>query len=145
MKLLIKIALMCCFTLLSCRYTEDEFHHYTITFYNNSDQWVYVDWSNRYQARLSTPMNGVLYSPDVYKVAPHSYNTSALEIRGYWENKLVSDPKYGYMDTLMIFVYDANLLETTRKSNYEPVLQRLDVTLDDLRKSNWLITYPSDN
>ena len=142
MKLLIKIALMCSCTLLSCKYTEDEFHHYTITFYNNSDQWVYVDWSNRYQARLSTPMNGVLYSPDVYKVAPHSYNTSALEIRGYWENKLVSDPKYGFMDTLMIFVYDANLLETTRKSNYEPVLQRIDVTLEDLRKSNWVISYP---
>ena len=137
--------LMCCFTLLSCRYTEDEFHHYTITFYNNSDQSVYVDWSNEYSARLSTPMNGVLYSPDVYKVAPHSYNKRALEIRGYWENKLVSDPKYGFMDTLMIFVYDANLLETTRKSNYEPVLQRIDVMLDDLRKSNWIITYPSDN
>ena len=133
---------MCCCTLLSCRYTEDEFHHYTITFYNNSDQWVYVDWSNRYQARLSTPMNGVLYSPDVYKVAPHSYNKRALEIRGYWEDYLVSIPKYELMDTLMIFVYDANMLETTKKYNYEAVLQRIDVTLEDLRKSNWVISYP---
>ena len=136
---------MCCFTLLSCRYTEDEFHHYTITFYNKSDQWVYVDWSNRYQARLSTPMNGVLYSPDVYKVAPHSYNRSALAIRGYWENELVSGPKYGLMDTLMIFVYDANILEATKMYNYDAVLQRIDVSLDDLRKLNWLIIYPSDN
>ena len=46
------------------------------------------------------------------------------------------------MDTLMIFVYDANMLETTKKYNYDAVLQRIDVTLDDLRKSNWLITYP---
>ena len=145
MKLLIKIALMCSCTLLSCKYTEDEFHHYTITFYNNSDQSVYVDWSNEYYARRSTPMNGVLYSPDVYKVAPHSYNRSALAIRGYWENELVSGPKYGYMDTLMIFVYDANMLETTKKYNYDAVLQRIDVSLDDLRKLNWLITYPSDN
>ena len=142
MKKLITIVIMCCCTLLSCRYLEDEFHHYTITFYNNSDQWVYVDWSNRYQARLSTPMNGVLYSPDVYKVAPHSYNKRALEIRGYWEDYLVSIPKYELMDTLMIFVYDANMLETTKKYNYEAVLQRIDVTLEDLRKSNWVISYP---
>ena len=137
--------LICCFTLLSCKYKEDEFHHYTITFYNNSDQSVYVEWSNRYEAKRSTPLNGVLYSPDVYKVAPHSYNRSALEIRGYWENELVSGPKYGFMDTLMIFVYDANILEATKIYNYDAVLQRIDVSLDDLRKSNWLITYPSDN
>ena len=119
-------------------------HHYTITFYNNSDQSVYVDWSNEYNARRTTPMNGVLFSPDVYKVAPHSYNTSALEIRDTYEQRLRIHTN-GDRAPLMLFVFDANILEATKKYNYDAVLQRIDVTLDDLRKSNWLITYPSDN
>ena len=134
---------MCCCTLLSCRYLEeDDLHHYTVTFYNNSDQWVYIYGSNQYYVRNSTLKHNVLHSPDIYKVAPHSYNKRALEIRGYWEDYLVSIPKYELMDTLMIFVYDANMLETTKKYNYEAVLQRIDVTLEDLRKSNWVISYP---
>ena len=143
MKKLITIVIMCCCTLLSCRYTEeDDLHHYTVTFYNNSDQWVYIYGSNQYYVRNSSHKHNVLHSPDIYKVAPHSYNKRALEIRGYWEDYLVSIPKYELMDTLMIFVYDANMLETTKKYNYEAVLQRIDVTLEDLRKSNWVISYP---
>ena len=143
MKKLITIVIMCCCTLLSCRdLEEDDLHHYTVTFYNNSDQWVYIYGSNQYYVRNSTPKHNVLHSPDIYKVAPHSYNKRALEIRGYWEDYLVSIPKYELMDTLMIFVYDANMLETTKKYNYEAVLQRIDVTLEDLRKSNWVISYP---
>ena len=143
MKKLITIVIMCCCTLLSCRYLEeDDLHHYTVTFYNNSDQWVYIYGSNQYYVRNSTPKHNVFHSPDIYKVAPHSYNKRALEIRGYWEDYLVSIPKYELMDTLMIFVYDANMLETTKKYNYEAVLQRIDVTLEDLRKSNWVISYP---
>ena len=143
MKKLITIVIMCCCTLLSCRYLEeDDLHHYTVTFYNNSDQWVYIYGSNQYYVRNSTPKHNVLHSPDIYKVAPHSYNKRALEIRGYWEDYLVSIPKYELMDTLMIFVYDDNMLETTKKYNYEAVLQRIDVTLEDLRKSNWVISYP---
>ncbi len=144
MKALITILFICCCTLSSCRYTEDDMHHYTVTFYNNSDQWVYLSATINYPDTTYVPNYNVLSSPNIFKVAPRSYNKTALEIRDTYEQRLRIHTN-GDRAPLMLFVFDANILEATKKYNYDAVLQRIDVTLDDLRKSNWLITYPSDN
>ena len=48
-------------------------------------------------------------------------------------------------DTFMIYVFDANILntipwDTIRK--YDMYLKRYDLSLQDLKNSNWTITYP---
>lgn len=48
-------------------------------------------------------------------------------------------------DTLMVYVFDAETLEITPwdtvKANYM-VLKRYDLSLEDLKKSDFTITYP---
>ena len=46
------------------------------------------------------------------------------------------------MDTLMLFVFDANILETNKIYDYNAVLQRIDVNIEDLKKLNWILSYP---
>ena len=65
---------------------------------------------------------------------------------------LIADDSWGKIflhnidsDTLMVFVFDAHVLETTPwdtvKANYL-VLKRYDLSLQDLENMNWTITYP---
>jgi len=46
---------------------------------------------------------------------------------------------------MMVYVFDAHVIETTAwdsvKANYL-VLKRYDLSLDDLKRMNWTITYP---
>ena len=42
----------------------------------------------------------------------------------------------------MLFVFDANILETNKIYDYNAVLQRIDVNIEDLRKLNWILSYP---
>jgi hypothetical protein len=49
------------------------------------------------------------------------------------------------IDTLSVFIFDAQVLENTPwdtvKAKYI-ILKRYDLSLDDLNKLNWTITYP---
>jgi hypothetical protein len=51
----------------------------------------------------------------------------------------------GYTDTLSIYVFDTDTLNTYDwvkvKVGYK-VLKRYDLSLDDLKQMNWTITYP---
>ena len=77
--------------------------------------------------------------PDLYKIEPNKQ----INLRsGFeWEKVIEEMP----LDTLSIYVFDADTLNTYDwiqvKEGYK-VLKRYDLSLDDLRKMNWTITYP---
>lgn len=123
--------------IISCRHIEDENHHYTITFYNKSDKEVYISESAEYPDTINVVNYHVLGMPEIYKIFPQGINKTACEIRETYETFF----KYRN-DTLMIYVFDAEVLERNQRYNYDAVLQRLDVSLKDLQRLNWIITYP---
>ena len=131
---------MWCSMFSSCKH-DDALSHYTITFYNNSDKEVYISPSLDYPDTVNVPNYHVLGLPDIYKVAPHGYNKTALEVRDSYE-KTLRIHENGKMDTLMVFVFDANILEANRRYDYKALLQRIDVNIEDLRKLNWVLSYP---
>ena len=124
MKTLTTIVLMCCCIFSSCKH-DGNFCHYTITFYNNSDKEVYISPSLDYPDTVNVP----------------NYHKTALEVRDCYE-KTLRIHENGKMDTLMLFVFDANILETNKIYDYNAVLQRIDVNIEDLRKLNWILSYP---
>ena len=46
------------------------------------------------------------------------------------------------LDTLMVFVFDARLLETNPSHVEDALLVRYDLSLYDLRRLNWTLAYP---
>jgi hypothetical protein len=62
-----------------------------------------------------------------------------LELRNGWENE------FSRIHVLQIFIIDLNIVrtepcDTIRK--YNKILKRYQLTLDDVEKINWTITYP---
>ena len=117
--------------------------HKTITFKNATADTLYVVSSSQYPdtSTFSGIPNPVL-DPNFTKVLPNESNTQVLWRRDCIElafKDLIPS------DTMMIYVFDAKVLEgntwETVKSNYL-VLKRYDLSLDDLNRMNWTITYP---
>ena len=80
--------------------------------------------------------------PNFTKVLPNESNTQVL----WGRDCIESDFKFSIpSDTMMIYVFDANVLEENTwemvKANYL-VLKRYDLILEDLQGMNWTITYP---
>ena len=128
-------------SVFSCRYVEDENHHYFIRIGNHSRQAVYFACSSNYPD-TTTYEFGVLFSPQIYKTLPGEVNTSALENRNTWEFMFSSEYRFSPHDTLMIFVFDAKKLEVKNDHVDNAFLMRYDVSLQDLQRVNWYLTYP---
>ncbi len=110
-------------------------------FINSSERAVYVSFDNLYPDTSLYDPNPAL-SPETNKVLAGGTSKSVLRLHGNWEGYFNSHIP---SDTLMIFVYDAEVLETTPwdtvKANYL-VLKRYDLSLQDLENMSWTITYP---
>ena len=120
----------------NCCKNKDNCHD-TIFIKNSSDKAIYFDKSYRYPDTI--PHNdGVVSEPSIYRVEKSSEKQSIT--RGCYEGKMNSSyPK------IMFFIYDAQILENTpwdtiAKKNM--VLKRYDLSLEDLQRMNWTITYP---
>ena len=123
-------------TLLSCGDKEDEFHHRTININNMSDEtvyvmgdWIYPNW---------TSFKSALVYGNGGKTNPKEVNKKAftLEPNHFWENN------FGMMsDTLWIYVLDSVKLNSGVTS-LDAVRQCYGVTLSDLYRLNWTISYP---
>lgn len=133
-------ALICIVTICGTCLREDQGHE-RIIFQNNSNLRLYL-----YGEDISYPDTSI-YFGDLTKtgttqiVNPNSLNVSALEIQSIWEQRL-SHPD---QDTLMVFVFDADVIETVPWSTVVHdymVLKRYDLSLRDLQKMNWTVTYP---
>ncbi|MFQ3579873.1 MAG: hypothetical protein SNJ71_07020 [Bacteroidales bacterium] len=112
----------------------------SINFVNNSEIELYVISSifypdtNSYKTAFPDPTLNKYY----YKVEPNSTSNRAIRYRTCIEAKLS-------MDTLMIYVFEAKVLETIPWDTVKAknlVLKRYDVSIDDIKRMNWTITYP---
>lgn len=119
---------------------EDENHHRTIEIINNSEKAIYTHGGYSYPdtlfdiGRLSSPRS-------IHKVEPHESNRTAFRDRSFWESGF----KAGWIlsDTLMIYIYDAELLDSKTFTHIKnTVIQRYDLSLQDLQFLNWRISYP---
>lgn len=115
--------------------------HFNIHVKNNSNKPIYI---YGYYDYPDSSLKNKNYNPAVagkyYKVKPNEttniYQRSCYE--GVFKTRIPSD-------TIMIYIFDAQTLETTpwetvKKNNL--YLKRYDLSLQDLRNLNWRINYP---
>jgi hypothetical protein len=104
---------------------------------NNSDKDIYTYAQSNYPDTSISSYNPS-FSKENYLVLAHSEKRL---ISRSWEQDIIR----GQSDTLMIFLYDAQVLDSilwdTVKTNYL-VLKRYDLSLQDLESMNWTVTYP---
>lgn len=136
----LSLILLACFLVCNtCGKDGDK--HDSIVFVNNSNNDIYVcgdDWSYPDTAiNFANPSLG----GDSYRVAAKT-SGDPLRLRDTYEGR------FGQIDKIMFFVFDAQVLENTPwdtvKAKYK-VLERYDLSLEDLERLNWTITYPKDS
>jgi len=122
----------------SCEYlikSDDRF-----SFVNSSQEDVYVSFDTLYPDTSIYDPNPA-FSPETNKVLAGETSKSVLRLRSNWEATFKDIPS----DTLMVFVFDAQVLETTTwdtvKANYQ-ILKRYDLSLQDVKDMDWTISYP---
>lgn len=122
---------------------KEDICHKTIVFNNTSINSLYVVSSSAYpDTSTFAGIPNPALNPNFTKVLPNEKNTQVLWRRDCIElafKDLIPS------DTLMVYVFDANLLENTPwdtvKENHL-ILIRYDLSLEDLNGINWLINYP---
>ncbi|MCK9618285.1 MAG: hypothetical protein M0R21_10685 [Lentimicrobiaceae bacterium] len=124
---------------------EDSDCHKTIQFINNSNKSLYLMGDLYYPDTLDFIHSS---SPEpestIYKVYPNKNNTKALRRRVCFEDAF-DDGMSIPSDTLMVYVFDAEIIEKipwSSVTHYYLVLKRYDLSLQDLQRMNWTITYP---
>lgn len=131
------IILLLCNFCLSCIH-ENEYSHHTITFYNYSDKEIYVVQSDRdYPDTASLQRYAFWNQPQIYKVVSHGTNTDAFWRRSSYESSFKT-----WQDTLIVLVFDAEILEINKIADDGAVLQRYDLSLQDFQRLNWTLSYP---
>ncbi|OJU51547.1 MAG: hypothetical protein BGN96_07925 [Bacteroidales bacterium 45-6] len=133
------LSLLFCVLLVAC---ESGGHH-EISFVNNSDRDIYVDWSDVYPDTTRAQWYLMVLNAESYKILSHNTSTKALSVdKDSWENTF----RQGIpSDTVMVFIYDANLLEAHQGHSgrlYDFVIQRYDLSFQDIESLNWTLTYP---
>lgn len=151
----ILFALLMCGLCFSCVPDEDETHHYRIKFVNNSDKDVYVTHDPKYYPRDTLDrVISVLRTPldrEQHLVRSHDISFEALNIQIYWWDDPYEIVINRYKNKkLEVYVLDAeyfnkeNYYEDYKTNGYKnkEIVQRIDLTLEDLQRSGWTITYP---
>ena len=129
------------FLFTACPKEDTENCHYSISITNDSHLDVYF--------RIATDTSGTHYSPSAmvsnayfYKINAHESiikkQRSCIEYE-FTKGTAFSDGRYGLLDSLRVYIFDAQVLEKELKYK---TLRRYDLTLEDLRKLNWTVTYP---
>ena len=105
---------------------------------NNSDLPVYIYFSRFYPDTSFQWIPNPKFNPEIFRIDANS-------IQGYH----VSSPSNSYfdhnMDTLIVFVFDANILETTSLDSVKAnniILKRYILSEDDLDQMKWIVNYP---
>ncbi|MFN8205896.1 MAG: hypothetical protein U0T82_00610 [Bacteroidales bacterium] len=125
-----------CLLIISMTCKEDDYLKLRI--YNNSNAPIYATWS------LDFPDTTLTYVQDP-TLDPQFGRVEAKNLQGKHYDSPTKEIFDGSRDTLLVFIFDAPLLDSTPwdtvKANYL-VLKRYDLSLDDLNSINWIITYP---
>jgi hypothetical protein len=104
---------------------------------NTSEKAIYVSWTRAYPDTSLKNMVNPTYNSQINKVGAHRLQPD------YYGDP--SKAFFKYIDTLSVFVFDAQVLENTPWDTVKVkylVLKRFDLSFDDLNKLNWIITYP---
>jgi hypothetical protein len=122
----------------TCSNDNDKDCHNTITIVNNSDKDIYFSPSARYPDTLTLYPNPAS-AGDYYKVEKNTIGKDLY--RDCIEYKFKAIPS----GIIMFYIYDAQTIETvpwdTVVKKYL-ILKRYDLSLEDLQRMNWTITYP---
>lgn len=125
----------------SCRYLDyDENSPYRIGFYNTTETDLYVDWSTEYPDTAITDMRALLM-PDICKVKAYAFNNDALDLYSLFFKGKKALPS----DTLMVYVFNASKLNKQDVPPEEALIARYDLSQEDLKKVNWILTYPPND
>jgi len=104
---------------------------------NNSNSTVYFNYSFAFPDTTLRLEDNPVTSDDFYRI--QSGETVTNPIMGRWESK------FDIYDTLMIFIFDETTLKNvpwdTIMKNYM-ILKRYDLSLEDLVRMDWRVTYP---
>lgn len=136
----IKVMLIGCFQLVlmsnSCK-KDSSYYDYRLKIINKSNKTIYGDF---YQSYPDTTLSLHSHFDNASEKAA-SNETITLVRGGSWDNAF----KEEIHQKLMVFIFDAAVINTTPwdtiRKNYL-ILKRYDLTLEDLQKLNWSITYP---
>jgi len=123
--------------LVTCKNENDNCHRF-ILIVNDSKNAIYFHPSASYPDTLTLYPNPTL-SPESFKIENQS---SKKDISRDCIEGIIKTTQH---ETIMYFIYDANLLETTSWDTivkYYMILKRYDLTIEDLQRSDWTITYP---
>jgi hypothetical protein len=134
------ISLVLFFAIIASTCREDSSHHRTIEIINNSDRDIYACFNVTYPDTLGD-VGGLTSQPQIYKIESHATNKDALWKRDFWEDTF-NDGRFVPSDTLMVFIMDAELLESSTTHVRNTVIQRYDLSLPDLQYINWTLVYP---
>ncbi len=122
-----------------CMPDDDDDHHYRIRFVNESEQTLYVDCSIYYPDTIPILTN------ERDEILPGKINNSTLSTFTSWESVFgadLDDRNLNPIDTLMVFVFDAERLDADRHRVMDALLVRYDLSLQDLQRLNWTLSYP---
>jgi hypothetical protein len=104
---------------------------------NNSNSTIYFNDSFAFPDTTIRIEYNPVDSPETNSIQPGA--TRSNRMRGSWEGK------FEFRDTLMIFIFDETTLKTvpwdTIRKNYM-ILKRYDLSLEDLVRMDWRVTYP---
>jgi len=140
------LVLIC--TASHCGKKEDnEICHYTIKFSNNTTKNLRVIYYFLHPIHHPDPLNIRKFSytarGEIHKInSGEQDNRSAMEGRACIESIFKQE---GYTDTVFVYVFDAELIENTPwevVARDYLVLKRYDLTLGDLQRLDWRVTYP---
>jgi len=124
-----------------CQDKESENCHTSISFVNNSERSLYVNYDTYYLRNID-PFNIKALSyfhPDQKNLKCCEINTNALS------SNMCFEDRFKTIDTIYVFIFDTVVVENTIwevvVQDYL-VLKRYDLTLEDLQRLDWKITYP---
>ncbi len=122
--------------IISAKCREDKDCHDTISIINNSDKVIFYNISSNYPDTLSLANNPFVAGTE-FEIEKQSIGKDIY--RDCIEYKFKINSK------LIYFIYDAQVLATTPWDTVVKkylILKRYDLSLQDMQKSNWTITYP---
>lgn len=129
-----------CFTLLSstCEKNKDE-EIQRLKVKNNSSNTIYTKYSTQYPDTSLSIITDPTKVPPLYKIPPNSIQET------YYKAPSEGIFKTMKSDVLLVFIFDAETLESTPwdtvVANYL-ILKRYELTLQELNDMNWIVTYP---
>jgi len=130
---------------ITCEDKESENCHITIRFVNNTPKSLYVDYDFDSSDKEISNTKKFYFYKDRKRINCCKENKSALHHGWCYEDALNGSADY-FSDLVCVYILDAAVVEKENTSKvidgYYSALKRYDLTLEDLQRLDWKITYP---